>query len=231
MFPLSRAVTFTIFVLIGLVACGGGSGGGGDDDFVPTDPSTVFSLFSPGFFTQGDSDTISCSGSDNLGGRYTATVASVTQAQTTFLGTPAVPRFVQVQLTNTSSGATVNNIGTGYYSTSASDRRYLGFSDLFTTTVSATTFTIPNTALIGQFGNVGEYTDNAGNVETLSWRLDDGGNGRARRVELATEVDQFGFLIGSSTETTLINPDGTEISTTLVIFDADLGVTFTLNCS
>ena len=196
---------------------------------VPTDPNTVFQLFPPGYFSVGYSKTTNFTGTDTGGGVFTATASVQTQAQTTFLGQPAIPQLVQIQLTNTATGAFVSNIGTGYWSTSATDRRILGFSDSSSTTVSATTTAIPQTAKIGDFGVVGTYTDNAGDVDVDSWRLDDGGNGRAKLVLLSTGTDQFGTLIISSTSTDLIDTSGNAISEEIKIFFADIDITLTLN--
>ena len=231
----NRSIISTIFVSLLLSACGG-SGGGRDDDssadgFVPTDPSTVFNLFSADFFTPGNSAALTCSGRDDSGDRYTSTISSETLPETTFLGVPAIPILVQVQIKNTSSGGEINNAGTGYYSTDASDRRYLGFAGDTATVPPVINFTIPSTAKIGEDGDIGEYTDNAGFVETISWRLEDGGNGRAKKVEVKIEVDQLDSLVSSITETTLIDPDGTGVATTLEIFDAVLGETTTFDCS
>jgi len=214
-----------VFAVLAIASCGGGS------NFVPTDPNTVFQLLPTGYFTDGYSKTTNFTGSDSAGGVHTATLSEQTQAQTTFFGEPAIPVLGQIQLTNTVTGAFVSNVGTEYYSISASDRRFLGYSDSSSTTVSATTSAIPQTAKIGDFGSIGTYTDNVGDVDVTSWRLDDGGSGRAKMVALSTETDQFGTLTVSSTTTTLIDTSGNVISQEIVIFYADIGVTLTLNGS
>jgi hypothetical protein len=215
------------FLILTLSACGGGSG---DSDFKPTDPNTEFRSSPAGYFTPGGSSTQNCTGEDTDGDKYTAVFSAQTQAETTFLGTPAIPIVGQLQLTNTSTGAFVSNIGTSYASTSELDRRYLGYSDASTTTVSATTSTLPQTMKIGDFGSIGTYTDNAGNVDVKSWRVDDGGSGRARIVSLSTVKDQFGNLVTSSITTSTIDTNGNVISQVIDIFYADFGVTLTLNC-
>ncbi len=85
--------------------------------------------------------------------------------------------------------------------------------------------------LSGDFGVVGTYTDNAGNVTQQSWRIDDGFNGRANLVSLSTTIDQFGTLTLSTTTTQLIDTSGNVISEELIVFYADIGVTLTLNRS
>jgi hypothetical protein len=212
--------------VLGIVASGGGSGGG-DDDFVPTDPNTVFKVFPPEYFTN-YSKSINYSGSDTAGGKFVGTFSEQTQSQTTFLGELAIPILVHIQLTNTVTNAITSNIGRGYYSTSANDRRNLGYSDGSSTTVSAITFAIPETGRIGDFGVAGTYTENTGSVTERSWRIDDGGNGRAKLVLLTDVTDQFNDLETSGTTVDLIDVNGNVISRTLTIYFADLGITLTL---
>lgn len=217
-------------VLFALILIQGCSSGGGDSTS-PADPNTVFQLFSFGNFTAGHTETINLTGTDDAGGVYTGVISSQTQAQSTFLSVPAIPILSQLQLTNTANGGFVSNIGTSYFSPSASDRHYLGFSDSITTTVSSITTAIPQTAKIGDFGVIGTYTNNAGEVDVQSWRLDDGGNGRGKVVQLSTERDQSGNLFLSTTSSTIIDTSGNTISRQLVIFNVDANVTVTLNGS
>ncbi|PCJ83691.1 MAG: hypothetical protein COA54_15050 [Thiotrichaceae bacterium] len=218
-------------LLLAVIAIQGCSSGGGDSAPPPTAPDTVFQLFPSNAFTTGSTDTINYTGTDTKGGVWNGTISSQVQSQSTFLGQPAIPVLTQLQLTNTANGAIISNIGTVYYTTTASDRRYLGYSDASSTTVSANTSTIPQTAKIGSFGVIGTYTDNAGAVDAQSWRLDDAGGGRAKVVQLSTEKDQFGNLDISSTTTSVIETSGNRISQTLVIFFANENVTLTLNGS
>lgn len=218
-------------ILLALIVIQGCSSSGGDSAPPPTSSDTVFQLFAPGSFAAGFTETVNLTGTDSSGGVWSGVVSTQTQSQSTFLGQPVIPILAQVQLTNSSNGAFVSNIGTSYYSTSASDRHYLGYSDSFSTTVSATTSAIPETAKIGDFGVIGTYTDNAGSVDVKSWRLDDGGNGLAKIVQLSTEKDQYGNLELSTTTTNLIDTSGNTISQILVIFFADTGETLTLNGS
>lgn len=216
-----------LFALILIQGCSSD----GDDGPTATDPATVFQSFEAGVFTAGYTQTMNYTGSDSAGGTYTATYSETTQAESTFLGVPAIPVLGQLQLTNTATGAFVSTLSTSYWSTSASDRHYLGYSDNTTATVSSTTTAIPETVKIGDFGDIGTYIDNAGNVETRSWRLDDGFNGNANIVRLSTITDQYGNLVVSSTSTTKIDTTGKTLSQTLVIYYSDSGITLSLNSS
>ena len=224
---INRLILTLALVGTALVSVGCSS----DDAPPATDPATVFQLFEAGSFTAGFTETSNFTGTDTAGGVWSGTISEQTQSQSTFLGQPAIPILAQVQLTNSANGAIISNIGTGYWSTSASDRRYLGYSDSSTATVSATTAAIPETAKIGDFGVVGTYTDNSGSVDVQSWRLDGGTSGQAKIVQLSTEKDQFGNLEVSSTSTAVIDTSGKTLSRILVLFFADTGVTLTLSGS
>ena len=224
---LLLTLTLAVISLISI----GCSSGGGDSAPPPTDPTTEFSLFAPGAFTAGYTFSMNLSGSDSAGGTYTGIMATQTQAQSTFLGQDAIPALLQLQLTNTTTGASINSTTTGYYSTLASDRHYLGSSDSTQTTVSALTTAIPETAKIGQLGIIGTYTYNTGDVQEQSWRLDDGGNGLAKYVVQSTFKDQFGSLLQTTTTTATIDSTGVSHGGQIVIFDAPSGITITLNGS
>lgn len=214
-------------ILLVLILTQGCSSGGGDST-APTDPNTVFQLFPTAFFTPGYTETTNLTGNDTSGGTYTATVSEETQAESTFLGVPAIPILQQLQIQNTATGAFASAVGTAYWTPLATDRHYLGYSGT-TTTVSATTSAIPQTAKIGDFGVVGTYTDNAGDIDVQSWRIDDGGNGNANIVLLSNETDQFGNPTASSVQTSKIDVTGNTLSLKLVIYYADSGITVTLN--
>lgn len=214
-------------ILFALILIQGCSSGG--DSTTPTSLTTDFHLFPIGTFSAGYTDTRNLTGTDTAGGIYTGSLSSQTQAQSTFLGQAAVPILIQLQLTNTANGAFTSSITTGYYSTSATDRHYLGLSDSTQTTVSAVTSAIPLTATIGTFGVIGTYTFNTGDVVEQSWRLDDGGNGLAKRVLLSTFKDQYNQVVFSSTVTSTIDTSGNFITTKLVYYYPSTGISVTLN--
>ena len=217
---------FAVVIVMAITACGGGG-----SNSEPTDPNTVFRMSPAGSVTAGSSETNNCTGSDTAGGVFTAVIAQQTQAQTTFLGEPATPIVTQLQLTNTATGRFVSTVGTSYFSPSEVDRRYLGYSDNSSTTVAATTSPFPQTVKIGDFGNTGTYTDNAGDVEVRSWRVDDGGSGKAIFVILSNKINQFGTLQISSVTNSLIDTSSNVISQSIDVYYATLGITLTLNCT
>ena len=214
------------FFLLALIIIQGCSSGGGDS----STPATSFSLFPPNYFTSYN-ETINFSGSDSTGDLYTLTLSEKTSAQTTFLTEAAIPILTDIQLTNTSSGGVINITQNSYFSTSATDRRFLGTDGGLIETVSAVTTVIPQTAVIGASGVIGTYTDNAGDVESSLWRLEDGLSGRAKLIYQFTYTDQFGNSTGSETQTYLIDESGNRLSVTVVFFDTASGVTITLSGS
>lgn len=217
-----------LFALILIQGCGGSDDTTYVPSNVPTDPATEFQTFPAAYFTPGYTETINYTGADTAGGTYTATMSEETQAESSFLDMPAIPILVQLQMENTATGAVATVIGTNYYTTVATDRRYLGYSDDTTETVSATTNAIPQTVKIGDFGVTGTYTDNAGNISVKSWRIDDASNGNANIVLLTSETDQSGNPTTSSETTTKIDVHGNTLSETLVIYSAASDETLTL---
>ena len=123
-----------------------------------------------------------------------------------------------------------NFIRNDYFTTSASDRHYLG-DDGDTPTVSATTTAIPETAKIGSFGAIGTYVDNTAETETSSWRLDDGGNGRAKLTLSFNYKDQLGNSTGSEKQIFTIDESGNRISMTFEFYDVASGITLSLSGS
>ncbi len=224
-----RYILISTFVIFTLSACGGGGGGGSNT--APTNPTTVFSLFPSGYFSVGYSESYTLTGTDTAGGVFTGSYLIQTQTQSTFNGVPAIPFDVSLQLNNTASGAFVSAIGTGYYSTNATNPENLGFTNTTfgTTTVSATTTALPTTASIGSFGSIGTYTDSAGDADVDTWRLDDGGNGNAKLVIFTTTTDQFGTVTSTSEESYLINSSGNRISIEFRLFDTSSGITISLS--
>ena len=214
----------TPLLLLAMVGCGGGGASS-----TPTDTSIDFATFPQNYFSSYNK-TMTLTGSDTTGDRYTLVVSEQTLPQTTFLSTSAIPIQQQLQITNNSTGGVTNDIGNIYYTISASDRHYIG-DDGDSVTVSSTTTAIPQTARIGDFGVVGEYIDNAGDKDTVSWRLDDGFNGNAKFVILINSEDQYGSFTGSETQTYLIDQTGNRLSLDVIIYYADSGIAVTLKGS
>ena len=175
MFNRYKLVIASIMVVL-LSACGSGGGGGGGSSTstpapTPTDTNLAFQSFPAGYFSSGYTETYQVTGSDTVGGTYTATLSSTTLAPTTFNGQPAIPVQKLVKITNTQTGAFVSGTGTDYFSTDSGSRMLLGYTDdsAEVTKIGLTMNIIPQSATIDDVGVIGSYTGNvAGGTKSAS---------------------------------------------------------------
>jgi hypothetical protein len=75
--------------------------------------------------------------------------------------------------------------------------------------MATSTNIIPLTATIGDFGNIGNYTQSDGKSQTRSWALEDGFNGKAKLVVTTVLRDFSGALEATEGDTNTIRQDGT----------------------
>ncbi len=230
---ISGLLIFTIALLLsGCGSSGGGStatgtGGGGG---TPTDTTIDFSLFPPTFFTSYDvsadlSGTFSNGVSPDVA--VTGSVTEKIQAQSTFLGQAAIPFLTTT--TFTSSIAFGTAVITNYYNMDAANRRFLGSEDDVTSTALTTPTVIPKTARIGDSGSVGVYVDVDGLESTITWRLEDGFDGKAKLIILNKTNKASGAPDNTVTTIYLIQPDGTRLSVEIVTFNETVQITNTLS--
>ncbi len=219
----------TLTLVAALVSgCGGdnstttNAGGSG----TPTDTSLDFNLFPDNYFTTYDVSA-TLAGSDNKGNTYTGSSSEKTLPTTTFLGESSTPIQSKIDFT-ISNGGFASVTQNQYFSTNATDRRFLGV-DGNVVTVSANTNTIPLAAKIGDSGTVGTYTDNGSSVSTLTWRLEDGFNGNAKLTFSNTTNNQLGNLDNTFTTTYIIKPDGTRLSVEIKTFNVNVDLEVTLS--
>jgi len=203
---------------------GAGAGGGGG---TPTGTTIDFSLFPPTFFTSYDVSA-DLSGTFSNGVNPVAVTGSVTekiQAQSTFLGQAAIPFLTTT--TFTSSIAFGTAVITNYYNMDAANRRFLGSEDDVTSTALTTPTVIPKTARIGDSGSVGVYVDVDGLESTITWRLEDGFDGKAKLIIKTNKAS--GAPDNTVTTIYLIQPDGTRLSVEIVTFNETVQITNTLS--
>jgi hypothetical protein len=223
---LNRIAALSATVFIGLISIIGKGGG----DAAPSNPDVFFSTFPAGYFTDEYREAYSFAGSDTAGGTYTGDISIQTGAQTTFNGTPAIPVSAIFNITNTQTSVFDTETVTIYFSTDLNDLRFLGSESVTLGIVSTaiSTTAIPKTARIGDFGNVGTYTDSTGDTDVETWQITDGSNGRAFFVDFISTTDQFGNFDGTAEEKYLINENGDHLSLEFRFFDESSGVTVTL---
>jgi len=217
-----------MFIAFALYGCGGGGGGSaptGTTGGTPTDTSIDFSLFPADYFTSYNVSA-DLTGNDNKGSTITGRITEQLQAQTTFMGAAALPVVAQTQFTASNGGFAAATV-TSYFSTDASSRKFLGVSGDVVTASSSSTFVIPQTANIGDSGVMGTYTDNAGFVTSVTWRLEDGLNGNAKLVILNLTMNNA-VVDNTLTSTYLIQPDGTRLSVEIVTLNVNVSLIVTL---
>ncbi len=218
-----------------LSGCGssGGSGtatGNVSGNGTPTDTTIDFSLFPPAFFTSYDvSADLTGTFSDGVNPdvAVTGSVTEKIQAQSTFSAQAAIPFLTTT--TFTSSIAFGTAVITNYYNIDDANRRFLGSEDDVISTALTTPTVIPKTARIGDSGGVGVYIDVDGLESTISWRLEDGFNGKAKLIILNKTNKVSGAPDNTFTTTYLIQADGTRISVELVTFNETVKVSNTLS--
>jgi hypothetical protein len=225
---LLRIFALSVIALVGLgsiIASGSGSNGS-----FPTDPDVLFATFPSGYFTDGFREAYSFTGTDTAGGTYKADMSIQTGAQTTFNGTPAIPISAISNLTNTQTQAFITETIRIYYSTNINDLRFLGSEDLTSGVVSTavSTTAIPKTARIGEFGNVGTYTNSAGDTDVETWQISDGLNGLAFFAFFTSTTNQSGNFDSTSEEKYLIAENGDHLSLDFRFFDESSGHTIKL---
>ena len=209
-----------------LTACGGGGSS-------TTAPNIVFSLYPTNYLSAGYSESYSLTGTDTAGGTHQGNLSTQTQAQTVFNSQAAIPRSLLLSWTNTQTSAFISIPVTAYSSTSLSSFRDFGSFNPSSgvTTVTANTTIIPQTAQIGDFGNIGTYTDSAGASQTVTWQLTDAGSGNANLVTMSGVRDQFGTIIGNTETTTRIDANGNRLSISMRIYIVATGIALTLSGS
>jgi hypothetical protein len=211
----------TLSIILLLVCCGGGGGGGSS----ATPEATTFMLFPNGYFSAGYQESFNLTGSDTVGGKYTGTFLFKTESPTTFNGEQAIPVSELISATLTGENATETQTGTDYYSDNANSRVDLGFENDTegTTSIGISLSPIPQTASIGDFGDIGTYPLSNGNTETSNWRLTQAGNGLANLIETSTITDSTGNTISTTEITNVIDTDGNCHSITVVFYLENTG--------
>jgi hypothetical protein len=226
----ARIMLLAVYLILVSLGCSSGGGGGGDNS-TPTDPNIPFQLFPSGYFSQGYSENYDLTGSDTAGGTHTGSLSLSTQAATIFDGQSAIPVSQLLSFTNTQTNAFLSVSVTGYYSNNANDRKWIGEDQITFGVINSatTTYTLPETATIGDFGNVGSYTGSDGTGMVVTWQLTNANNGLANIVINFTYYDSPGGAIsGSEEQTYTINQSG-ERQRFKIRADVGGGVTITLS--
>ncbi|HEB54759.1 MAG TPA: hypothetical protein ENI98_00355 [Gammaproteobacteria bacterium] len=227
---ISRLLILTAALFIS--ACSSSSGtatGSGSGNGTPTDTTTDFNLFPPDFFSSYDvSADLSGTFSDGVNPDVdvTGVLTEKIQAQSVFSGQAAIPFLMTTSFTSSIAYGTA--VITNYYSIDADNRRFLGSEDDVVSTAATTPAVLPKTGRIGDSGDVGVYIDDDGFESTITWRLEDGFDGKAKLIILNKTNNAAGAPDYTTTTTYLIQPDGTRLSVELVTFNETVKMTITL---
>lgn len=191
----------------------------------PTKTNINFKLFPGNYFTDYDVSA-SLTGTDNSRAKFTGSISEKALPKKTYMGKMAVPiqSVTEFVASNMSFGvATLNS----YYSTKVNDRRFLGVSEDITT-VTATTKPIPVTAKIGDSGTIGTYIDKRSFKTSLSWKLENGFNGKAKLIILNVTNKPSGVLDNTFKTTYLIQTNGKRESVELETYNDTVNIRVTL---
>ena len=229
---ISGLLILTIALFLSACSSGGGDSAAttGAGAGAPTDTTIDFSLFPPTFFTSYDvSADVSGTFSDGVNPdvAVTGSVTEKIQAQSTFSGQAAIPFLTTTTFTSSIVSGTA--VITNYYNMDDANRRFLGSEDDVISSAPATPAVIPKTARIGDSGNVGVYVDTDGLESTITWRLEDGFDGKAKLIVLNKTKSVSGTPDNTVTTTYLIQADGTRISVELVTFNEVVQITNSLS--
>ena len=230
---MKKSLLWILPLLFLLTACGGGGGsdsgdsGGSPLNGSPTDSSTDFSLFPPGFFDSGYNSSLGLKGQDNQGRDFSGIYSQYTEGPGTVGSEPAWGIHTNITFQGGGLYALADTVD--YYSLDPSSRRLMGYDgDSRSVTVTGLT-AIPETARIGDSGPVGVYTDSDGSIFALEWWLQDGFNGRALLVLKSTGRTASGALDNTTETRYLIEPDGTRIWMELESYNTTVDLRVTMN--
>lgn len=215
---------------LSLYGCGGGDSDTTPSSNTPTNTSLVFSLFTPEYWNEGYSESYSLVGSDTNGDNYTGT-QTVTGVVVQNLGFIAYPKAlkeitVDTKLTNINTSAPTIMLDKKYFTYGeitdlrllASENSFGGITTTAINTDNPEDVIIQLEASIGESGTVGNYLRfEDGTTFTISWKLTDGFNGKAKLI--VTTVPSNTAIFPTTVEKLLISEDGTVSGYELIITD------------
>ena len=136
---------------------------------MPTDTSSVFSVFPPGYFDGSYSVSYSLTGSSAVEG-FTAALSEQSGSTILFMAQPVVTIDQQLSITGTTNGAIGSSSSENYYSTDIFNLTLVGGLNITNGVIAeaASISIIPLKGSIGDFGNVGFYTLSDGGSLALS---------------------------------------------------------------
>lgn len=191
----------------------------------PTNKNITFKLFPGNYFINYDVSA-DLTGTDNQGTKFTGNVSEKVLPKTTYMGNRVIPIETVTTFVSSNMGygkATLSS----YYSTKVNDRRFLGVSGDITT-MTAAPIAIPVAAKIGDSGKIGTYIDSRNFKTILSWKLNDGFNGKALLILMNTTNKPSGILDNTFKASYLIQINGKRESVKLETYNDTIKLRVTL---
>lgn len=185
-----------------------------------------FNIFPPGFFGGSYSnDTVSFTGSDNLGDVHTATLLEESGTDT-MVDSQSVKTIDETLLiTNVDGGnTTTGGLSQQYWTIDLNNLKYVGYYIGVNNVATATSSSImPITAYIDDSGTMGSYERSDGSTFTITWQLvaDTGANAKYITTTVSRDSDANATLLYTATFTNFINKEGIISKQTIVIIAHD----------
>jgi hypothetical protein len=225
----------TLWVVIGLFACGGGGGGGGNATPTTTPIGTTVNLSQVKNFseaqTPGSTMSFNVVGSSSAGDKLTGTLSlSISAPAITATSTGSQIMNISTQnvtLTNTSNGAFASGMSTYYCYQNGYFYEEVYSDGRISIPISQTL--LPSSAKVGDFGADMVVSNSDGTTETSTWRIDPDTNGDSKFVYVYTTRDSSNVVTGTEEDAYTIKPDGSISAVSSKIYYPSTGITVTLS--
>ena len=169
----TKLIVALIFTLL-MIGCGDGS-------TTPSEPIT-YHLYDDGQFNPGYQISFSLTGRSSVGAFFTGTVSiTATRDQALYAGEPVIPVETYMRLTETNSGNSTSTVSTEYFNPYNFEPVLMELEGVLYTPTDISV--MPDTAEIGDFGELTTYSGIDGSTITGTWRLEDAGSGLADIVQ------------------------------------------------
>ena len=218
-----------IGLLLFIVSCGSGGGGGGgsgDSNSTPTPTGTTFDLSKTSSPKTGTNSSVNLTGSTSSGATLSGVFQFIYDGQVVFESQNLYKTRSYIYLKNLSTNYTVSTILTMYYY--ANGQFYKGTdSSGITYTPNPTYNSVPDTAKVGDFGELGNMKDSDGYSYYGTWRLEAGYNGQS--IIHTTSNIKSGTTVFCTVDTEFtISATGDLLSLKLSYYYPSTNVTITL---
>lgn len=204
-------------IVIGFIAAtllfGCGGGGGEGTPATPTPAGTSVSLatakaYQAGTAPAGSQLVFTVTGSDTQGSAWTGSFTIVSDGATTFEGKAVTKARNLLTVTRTANAASVSGVVTSYFL--VSDGTLYKSIDSFNVIGTPTSQTvIPDSARVGDFGNLWTIAYSDGTSSSSTWRLAPDVNGNARLISSTIVKNAANAVTSTEEQTIYLDANGT----------------------